>query len=111
MAEQDLLEGKKILIVDDEPDILDTLEDLLTMCRLTKATTFEQAKELLEDRYFDMAILDIMGVHGYELLDICNEKRVVGVMLTAYAMTPEDIRKSYENGAASFVPKEKMSDR
>ena len=31
-------------------------------------------------------------------------------MLTAYAMTPEDIKKSYENGAASFVPKEKMAD-
>jgi CheY-like chemotaxis protein len=110
MAEQDLLEGKRILIVDDEPDILDTLEDLLTMCRLTKATSFEQAKELLEDQYFDMAILDIMGVQGYELLDICNQKRVVGVMLTAYAMTPEDIKRSYESGAASFVPKEKMAE-
>ena len=110
MDRQDLLEGKRILIVDDEPDVLDTLEDLLTMCRLTKATTFEQAKELLEDQYFDMAILDIMGVHGYELLDICNDKRVVGVMLTAYAMTPEDIKKSYEGGAASFVPKEKMAE-
>jgi DNA-binding response OmpR family regulator len=110
MDKQDLLEGKRILIVDDELDVLDTLEDLLTMCRLTKATTFEQAKELLEDQYFDMAILDIMGVQGYELLDICNQKRVVGVMLTAYAMTPEDIKKSYESGAASFVPKEMMAE-
>ena len=110
MAEHDLLDGKRILIVDDEADVLDTLEDLLTMCRLTKASTFEQARDLLEDQYFDMAILDIMGVHGYKLLEICNEKRVVGVMLTAYAMTPEDIKKSYESGAASFVPKEKMAE-
>jgi hypothetical protein len=57
-----------------------------------------------------MAILDIMGVNGYKLLELCNQKRVIGVMLTAYAMTPEDIKKSYENGAASFVPKEKMAD-
>ena len=110
MEKQDLLEGKRILIVDDEPDVLDTLEDLLTMCRITKAATFEQAKALLADQYFDMAILDIMGVHGYKLLEICNEKRVIGVMLTAYAMTPEDIKKSYESGAASFVPKEKMAE-
>jgi hypothetical protein len=25
-------------------------------------------------------------------------------------MTPEDIKRSYENGAASFVPKEKMTE-
>jgi DNA-binding response OmpR family regulator len=85
MEKQHFLEGKRILIVDDEPDVLDTLEDLLTMCKVTKASTFEQAKELLEEQYFDMAILDIMGVHGYQLLEICNEKRVIGVMLTAYA--------------------------
>ena len=110
MEKQDLLEGKRILIVDDEPDVLDTLDDLLDMCKVTRAATFEQAKDLLKNQYFDIAILDIMGVQGYELLDICNQKRVIGVMLTAYAMTPEDIKKSYENGAASFVPKEKMGD-
>jgi DNA-binding response OmpR family regulator len=110
MEKQDLLDGKRILIVDDEPDVLDTLEDLLTMCRITKAATFEQAKALLADQYFDMAILDIMGVQGYKLLEICNQKRVIGVMLTAYAMTPEDIKRSYEGGAASFVPKEMMAE-
>jgi hypothetical protein len=31
-------------------------------------------------------------------------------MLTAYAMTPEDIKRSYESGAAYFVPKEKMAE-
>ena len=110
MGKQNLLDGKRLLIVDDEADVLEILEELLTMCQVTKATTFEQAKELLEDRYFDMAILDIMGVEGYELLELCKKKQVIGVMLTAYAVTPEDIKRSYENGAASFVPKEKMAD-
>jgi CheY-like chemotaxis protein len=110
MDKQNLLAGKRLLIVDDEPDVLDTLADLLSECKITRATDFTQARDLLETQYFDMAILDIMGVNGYELLDICNEKRVIGVMLTAYAMTPEDIKKSYESGAASFVPKEKISD-
>ena len=31
-------------------------------------------------------------------------------MLTAYAVTPENIKKSYADGAASFVPKEKLAD-
>ena len=74
MDKQNLLDGKRLLIVDDEPDVLDVLEDLLTMCKVTKASSFEQAKDLLEIQYFDMAILDIMGVKGYELLEICNQK-------------------------------------
>jgi CheY-like chemotaxis protein len=110
MEKDTILKGKRILIVDDEPDILETLSDLLPMCMVTGASSFDQAKSLLENQYFDMAILDIMGVDGYQLLEICNQKRVIAVMLTAYAMTPEDIKKSYENGAASFVPKEKMID-
>lgn len=110
MEKENLLDGKRIIIVDDEPDVLGSLEDLLDMCRVTRASSFEPARELLENQYFDMAILDIMGVNGYELLDICTRKRVIAVMLTAYAMTPEDIKKSYEDGAASFVPKEKIAD-
>ncbi|MBW2515742.1 MAG: response regulator [Deltaproteobacteria bacterium] len=108
MDKEKMLEGKRILIVDDEPDVLDTLEDLLPACITKRATSFDEAKALLEGQYFDMAILDIMGVEGYELLKICNEKHVIGVMLTAYAVTPEDIKKSFEDGAASFVPKEQM---
>ena len=110
MDKQNLLTGKRILIVDDEPDVLESLADLLTECKVAKAINFEQAKDLLENQYFDMAILDIMGVDGYGLLKICTEKRVTAVMLTAYAITPEDIKKSYEKGAASFIPKEKMAE-
>ena len=110
MATKGLLEGKRLLIVDDETDVLETLVDLLPMCDVVKASTFDEAKNLLETQYFDMAILDIMGVQGYELLKISNEKRVIGVMLTANAMTPDNIIKSYEEGAASFVPKEEMSN-
>lgn len=109
MEENHLLEGKRILIVDDEPDVLETLADLLTICVVKTASTFDQAKTLLESQYFDIAILDIMGVEGYELLKICNKKKVIGVMLTAYAVTPENIKMSYDEGAASFVPKEEMT--
>ena len=109
MEENHLLEGKRILIVDDEPDVLETLTDLLTICVVKTASTFDQARALLETQYFDIAILDIMGVEGYELLKICNAEKVIGVMLTAYAVTPENIKMSYNDGAASFVPKEEMT--
>ncbi len=104
------LDGKRILAVDDEPDILETLEDLLPMCELVKASSFEQAKRLLETRNFDIAILDIMGVGGYGLLEIAKKKGIPAVMLTAHALTPGSIVKSIKEGAASYVPKEELNN-
>ncbi len=103
-----LLQGKRLLIVDDERDVLDTTEQLLSMCRITTAATFEEATELLENRDFDIAILDIMGVNGYKLLEIAVRKNIVAVMLTAHALSPQNIVKSFRGGAASYLPKEKL---
>jgi DNA-binding NtrC family response regulator len=110
MAAENLLDGKRILIVDDEPDVLDSLEDLLPMCQVTKAGSFEAAKNFFETDDFDLAILDIMGVEGYNLLEIAVQKNVTAIMLTAHALTPDNIVKSHKKGAAYFLPKEKMSD-
>jgi DNA-binding NtrC family response regulator len=109
-TKETMLEGKKVLIVDDEPDVLDTLEELLSMCNVVKATSFEEAKRHLETQPFDFAVLDIMGVNGYALLDIAAEKKITAVMLTAHALSPQDTIRSFRGGAASFVPKDKMMD-
>ena len=108
MSEQPLLDGKKILIVDDEADVLEILEELLEMCDVVKASTFEDAKNLLESQNFDMAILDIMGVDGYGLLEIANKKGIPAVMLTAHAFTPGNLLRSIKEGADSYLPKEEM---
>lgn len=105
-----LLNYKRILVVDDEQDVLDTIESLLENCDVVKASTFEQARTLLETQYFDIAILDIMGVDGYNLLQIAGSKNVIPVMLTAHALSPEDTVKSYKEGAAYYIPKEKMEE-
>lgn len=110
MAIKSLLAGKKILIVDDEPDVLETLKELLSMCHVKEADSFKKAKELLETQHFDIAILDIMGVDGYKLLEIANSRDVIAVMLTAHALSPENVIKSYKEGAASYIPKEEMAD-
>ena len=47
MRRKGLLKDKRILIVDDEPDVLETLQDLLEMCDVVKAFNFNAAKELL----------------------------------------------------------------
>ncbi len=108
MSEYEYLEGKRILIVDDEPDVLDSLEDLLSMGDVTKASNFEDAKECLQNQYFDIAVLDIMGVEGYDLLEIAVRKNIPAAMLTAHALSPENLVKSFKEGAVSYLPKEEM---
>jgi len=110
MTKKDLIKGKRILIVDDEPDVLDTLEDLLATAKITKAGSFAEAKERMDTEHFDIVILDIMGVNGYELLKIANQKDMTAIMLTAHALSPEDTMKSHKEGAALYVPKDKMID-
>jgi DNA-binding NtrC family response regulator len=110
MSESSFLDGKRILVVDDEPDILIVLEDLLSMCDVVTASTFQEAKDLLESQGFDIAILDIMGVDGYGLLEIANKKNIPVVMLTAHAFTPDNLVKSIKEGAASYIPKEELTN-
>ena len=110
MADSSLLDGKKILVVDDEHDILEALEELLSMCDVVKVSTFDKAKDLLESQDFDIAILDIMGVDGYRLLDIANRRNITAVMLTAHAFTPDNLVKSIKEGAASYLPKEELTN-
>jgi DNA-binding NtrC family response regulator len=104
-----LLDGKRVLIVDDEPDVLETLAQLLPMCDVKKASTFDEAKELLEKEQFDIAVLDIMGVDGYKLLEISKKRDLLAVMLTAHALSPANVVKSFKGGAASYLPKDEMA--
>ncbi|MFH1350364.1 MAG: response regulator, partial [Pseudomonadota bacterium] len=108
MARNDLLKGKRILIVDDEVDILDTLRETLEICEVETAKTFEAAKELLENQSFDAAILDIMGVRGFDLLKIATEKKIPALMLTAHGLNPDNLVGSIKLGAKSYVPKDRM---
>ncbi|MFP4036572.1 MAG: response regulator [Desulfobacteraceae bacterium] len=108
MADKSPLEGKKILAVDDEEDILTTLEELLPMCELVKAATFEEAKDAMAEHSFDLAILDIMGVDGYRLLELSVAKGIPAVMLTAHAFAPEHLMRSIKKGAVSYLPKEEL---
>ena len=104
------LKGKRILIVDDEPDVLDLLRELLDDCTVDSATDFQEAAALLDKNPYDAAILDIMGVRGYDLLNITREKDIPTLMLTAHALDPENFVKSLRKGALAYIPKEKLSD-
>jgi len=110
MDPKSLLKDKVVLVVDDEVDVTDTVEEVLDMCLVRKANDYETARQLLMSYTFDIVILDIMGVNGFELLKNSVKHGFPTVMLTAYALTPEALEKSIKLGAVSFLPKEKMSD-
>jgi CheY-like chemotaxis protein len=108
MGHIERISGKRIVIVDDEQDVLDTLSGLLDMCKLDTATTFEEGRRLLEDNVYDVAILDIMGVKGFDLLAIAKRRGVPALMLTAHALSEESLKKSAEDGASYYAPKDQI---
>ena len=63
------IDGKSILAVDDEVDILETIEDILDDSKVDRATNYETASQKIKDNRYDLAILDIMGVDGLKLLE------------------------------------------
>jgi len=68
MDSNGVLKDKVILVVDDEPDILETLAEELDMCLVHKAADYDTALQFLLSYTYDVVILDIMGVNGFELL-------------------------------------------
>jgi CheY-like chemotaxis protein len=110
---ESILNNKRILAVDDEPDILTTLKEQLEDFPgiiFDGATSYEEGYHLLRSWTYDLVILDIMGVRGFDLLNASVSLGFPTVMLTAHALTKEALKASIEMGARAYVPKEKMAD-
>jgi DNA-binding NtrC family response regulator len=110
MRSESPLKDKVVLVVDDEPDVLETVEEELDMCLIHKAADYDTALQYLLSYTYDIVILDIMGVNGFELLKNAVSRGFPTVMLTAHALSPESLKKSIKLGAISFLPKEKISE-
>ena len=109
-----ILNGKSILAVDDEADVLTVLEDEILAaapkCKFEKTTTYEEAVRKLKSQPYDVVILDIMGVRGFDLLELAVSRDFRVAMLTAHALSPEALKKSVELGARAYLPKEKLGE-
>ena len=104
------LSGKRILAVDDEIDILETIEDILVDAVVDTAGDYETASAKIERNRYDLAVLDIMGVNGLKLLEETVDRGIPTVMLTAHAVNPEALMESIQKGAISYLPKEKLAE-
>ena len=105
-----ILTGKRMLAVDDEPDILEILREELNShgLALDTAKTYEEGLQRLHSFTYDLAILDIMGVRGFDLLAFATSKGIPVVMLTAHALNAEALKRSIELGARAYVPKDEL---
>ena len=111
MAEkQSFIKGTHILAVDDEKDILETIEELLEEAHIDTAGDYASASEKIKTRHYDLAVLDIMGVNGLKLLEEAVQRGIPTVMLTAHAISPETLMESIQKGAISYLPKETLAD-
>ncbi len=103
------LKGKHILAVDDEADVIETIEEILEEANVDVARDYDTASKKIAQTSYDLAILDIMGVNGIQLLEECVKKGIPAIMLTANSMNPESLIESIKKGAISYLSKEHLS--
>ncbi|HEX8096631.1 MAG TPA: ATP-binding protein, partial [Pyrinomonadaceae bacterium] len=107
------LTGRRILVVDDDPDALALLGTILTRAgaEVVSASSASAALEVLERTSVDLIISDIgmPGEDGYELirkvraLAARRGERIPAIALTAYAREEDRVRSLAEGFQAHIV--------
>ncbi len=109
-----ILDGKRILAVDDELDVLKVLEEEILAacpdCKIDKATSYKEAADKIASWTYDLVILDIMGVRGFDLLNLAVTRNFPVAMLTAHALSPDALKRSFDLKARAYLPKEKLGE-
>ena len=105
-----------ILIVDDEPDILSTLKDVLEDegYRTYGVTTGEEALQVVDKELPDLVILDVWleGIDGIEVLGQLKQKYPdLPVLIISGHGTIETAIKAVKLGAYDFIEKPINLDR
>lgn len=105
-------DSKKILVVDDDPYILMSLEFLMQKngYNVIVARNGNEALELLNKQVPHLVLLDIMmpDVDGYEIcrhIKKTNSLKNTQVVFLSAKTKEADIQKGYDLGAALYVKK------
>lgn len=119
MDDESRFKSKKVLIVDDEPNILELYSEVLSDAGfiIDIANNGNEALQKLEESEFDLVLLDIMmndGPDGIECLKIIKSntekyKKPVVVMLTNLALT-NNVKEAFDHGAEGYLIKLTLSN-
>lgn len=103
--------GAKILIVDDEPDVLKTLKTILTNegFQVRTALSGREAIEIFKAEPFDVVITDIRmpGMDGVEVIKQVSQlnRDVEVIVLTGFATMENAVRALRDNRAFDYLTK------
>jgi DNA-binding response OmpR family regulator len=106
------IEQKKILVVDDDPYILMSLEFLMKKngYHVLVARNGTEAMEIVKEFIPDIMLLDIMmpDVNGYEICKYIKATKKLNhckVVFVSAKSTEADIKKGYDLGASLYISK------
>jgi DNA-binding NtrC family response regulator len=106
----------RILVVEDEPDLAESLETNLTRCQYSVRATTSPAEglELIETGDFDLLLSDLMmpGMNGIELLRkaLETDPQLVGIIMTGQA-TVQTAVEAMKTGAFDYLLKPFKTDQ
>lgn len=99
----------KILVVDDDPNILELVSIQLTQAgyAVQKATNGFEALKRIEEEYPDLAVVDVMmpGMDGYTLTRKIRTLTDIPVLLLTAKGELEDKEKGFLSGSDDYVVK------
>ncbi|MBO0601627.1 response regulator transcription factor [Sporosarcina sp. E16_3] len=99
----------KILVVDDDPNILELVNIQLTQAGYTvlKASDGFEALKILEEELPDLAVVDVMmpGMDGYTLTKMLRAEADIPVLLLTAKGQLEDKEKGFLAGSDDYVVK------
>jgi DNA-binding NtrC family response regulator len=108
--------GQRILIIDDEAGIRESLETLLSLegYLVETATNGEEGLDQIQQNIYDLVLLDLAlpGKNGLEILQLIRELQPVlpVIMITAYGKV-DNIVDAMRLGAQNFVQKPWDNDK
>lgn len=104
--------AKKILVADDEADIIEVVEMLLTSegYDVIKAHDGAEALELVRDIVPDLIILDIMmpeidGVEVCKRMRLMDNIKNIPIVMFSAKLSAIDKKESFDAGADGFITK------
>ena len=105
-----VLPGAQILLVDDKPELLSSLHQLVTLYgyEADKALGGTEAMEFLKQKRFDVVLLDLImpGISGHDILDfVSREKLACKVIVVSGDASFSGVKHALHCGAFDFVKK------
>lgn len=110
------MSGIKILLIDDEPTILEVIQLGLSMkgCHVETAASGHQALEILKENHFEVILIDLKmpKMSGMDLLRRIKELDIGSkvFILTGY-ISDDTFQEAIDEGAAGYIIKPSSADQ